>query len=201
MNPRVSATKLKTQFGEFDFHCFSWGPHEEENVLLLHAKPLNEHPPLCRIQSACYTAEIFRSLDCDCHEQLETSLYRISQEGGFFIYMLCDGRGAGLYHKILGLELSRTKGLDTADAYRELGLAYDPRQYEKPAYILRQFGTTKVRLLTNNPRKVKGLIQEGFSVDRESLEIVATKHSAGYLRAKKTKLGHLLSQFGSDAGP
>lgn len=115
--------------------------------------------------------------------------------------MLCDGRGAGLYHKILGLELSRTKGLDTADAYRELGLAYDPRQYEKPAYILRQFGTTKVRLLTNNPRKVKGLIQEGFSVDRESLEIVATKHSAGYLRAKKTKLGHLLSQFGSDAGP
>jgi GTP cyclohydrolase II len=112
--------------------------------------------------------------------------------------MLCDGRGAGLYHKVLGLELSRTKGLDTADAYRELGLEYDPRHYERPSYILQYFNIFKVRLMTNNPRKLKALESSGLSVVREPLEISATAESASYLRAKRTKLGHLLSQFGEE---
>lgn len=195
LDPRISSTRLRTQFGEFSFSCFSWGPHEEDNILCLSTDNLEEGHVLCRVQSACYTAEIFRSLDCDCHEQLENSLRRISCEGGVLLYMLCDGRGAGLYHKLLGLELSRTKGLDTADAYRELGLAHDPRNYERPAYVLRHMGVSAVRLLTNNPRKILGLQSFGFEVAREPLEIKATAESEPYLRAKRSKLGHLLTQF------
>src|ERR1700749_4718898 len=100
-------TEITTEFGTFDFHCFSWGKHEEDNILCLVKLPLPE-VPLIRVQSACYTAEIFRSLDCDCHEQLERSLRMIQNEGGIFIYLICDGRGAGLLNKVKGLELGRT---------------------------------------------------------------------------------------------
>src|SRR5882724_11022919 len=139
-----SNTVLQTRFGTFEFWCFSWGRHEEDNILCLR-KPVEIKSMLVRIQSACYTAEIFRSLDCDCHEQLETSLKKISAEGGLLIYMLCDGRGAGLYKKVQGLELGRTHGLDTSDAYRALGLEQDPRSYVRAIEILRYFGITSVR--------------------------------------------------------
>ena len=125
-----STTQLKTLYGEVEFSCFSWGPHEEDNVLCVRS-PGSSNPTLVRVQSACYTAEIFRSTDCDCHEQLDESLRRICRQGGLLIYMLCDGRGAGLYKKVLGLELGRTMGFDTSDAYRELGLEQDPRSYER----------------------------------------------------------------------
>src|SRR5262245_57584420 len=101
MEPKISATRLNTYFRQFRFHCFSWSEHEEDNLLCLSTDDIPLRAALCRIQSACYTAEIFRSLDCDCHAQLERSLYRIAAEGGILIYMLCDGRGAGLYHKVL----------------------------------------------------------------------------------------------------
>lgn len=150
---------------------------------------------LCRIQSACYTAEIFRSLDCDCHEQLELSLTRIQSEGGLLIYVLSDGRGAGLLTKIRGLELGRIEGLDTSDAYTRLGVAQDPREYSRAAYVLRHMEITRVRLLTNNPRKIEGLAICGIQVERESLEIQATPNSAPYLQTKAKKMGHMLSQF------
>jgi GTP cyclohydrolase II len=108
--PEISSTQLETRFGKFEFFCFTWGTHEEDNVLVELKRPFVEHP-LVRIQSACYTAEIFRTLDCDYHEQLETSLERIASEGGALIYMLADGRGAGLQIKVRGLELGRTMGL------------------------------------------------------------------------------------------
>lgn len=191
---KVSSTKLKTRFGDFDFYCFSWGKHEEDNVLCQLKRPYPRRP-LVRIQSACYTAEIFRSSDCDCHQQLERSLRRISREGGVFIYMLCDGRGAGLYKKVLGLELGRVKGLDTSDAYRHLGLKQDPRDYARVVQILKHWEIDGVRLLTNNPRKINGLQKAGISVSRESLEIPATPASRGYLRTKGKKMGHMLRQF------
>jgi GTP cyclohydrolase II len=192
-SPEVSKTVLDTHFVVFDFYCFTFGPHEEDNVLC-EVNPGFKGSPLVRIQSACYTAEIFRSRDCDCHEQLETSLRRISQEGGVLIYMLCDGRGAGLQHKVRGLELGRTHGLDTADAYQAMGLALDPREYQRAALVLSHFGITSIRLLTNNPRKVSGLSEYGINVIREPLEIPATDASRPYLKAKKIKLGHALSQ-------
>jgi 3,4-dihydroxy 2-butanone 4-phosphate synthase/GTP cyclohydrolase II len=107
--------------------------------------------------------------------------------------MLCDGRGAGLYKKVLGLELGRTMGLDTSDAYRELGLEQDPRSYERAVEILRHFRIDAVRLLTNNPRKLEGLRRGGITVDREPLEIPSTPESLPYLQTKKLKMGHLLT--------
>src|SRR5215469_16569957 len=94
----LASTELTTKFGVFELHCFSWGLHEEDNILCLVKRPLGP-AALTRVQSACYTAEIFRSLDCDCHEQLTQSMQRIAIEGGLLIYMLCDGRGAGLLRK------------------------------------------------------------------------------------------------------
>ena len=191
---QVRSTRLTTHYGEFEFHCFSWGPHEEDNILCLVKHPITGQP-LVRVQSACYTAEIFRSLDCDCHEQLEESLARIRSEGGIFIYVVCDGRGAGLLKKTEGLELGRTNGLDTSEAYRQLGLEQDPREYRRVVEILRHFNIGSVRLLTNNPRKLDGLSKGGIVTHREPLEIPATVHSKSYLKTKAIKMGHLLSEF------
>jgi GTP cyclohydrolase II len=168
----------------------------EDNILSVENRPELEGPPLVRVQSACYTAEIFRSLDCDCHAQLETSLSRIQGEGGVLLYMLCDGRGAGLLNKIRGLALGKSHSLDTADAYTALGLPADPRDYTRVAEVLRRLAVTEMRLLTNNPRKIAAMASAGFSVHRESLEIDATAHSRAYLQTKATKMGHLFSQFG-----
>lgn len=109
--------------------------------------------------------------------------------------MLCDGRGAGLFTKTLGLELGRSDGLDTSEAYARLGVSQDPREYSRVAYILKQLGFPSVRLLTNNPRKVQGLIDHGISVERFALEIPATPESEPYLRTKAKKMGHMLTQF------
>ena len=152
-------------------------------------------PSLCRVQSACYTAEIFQSLDCDCHEQLHQSLALIQEKGGVLVYLLCDGRGAGLFTKTLGLELGRVEGLDTSDAYRRLGVPQDPREYSRAAYALSYLGVQTVRLLTNNPRKLAGLSEHGIAVEHVGLEIPATPDSAPYLETKAAKMGHLLSQF------
>jgi GTP cyclohydrolase II len=187
-------TELITHFGAFDFHCFSWGTHEEDKILCLVKHPLPD-VPLIRVQSACYTAEIFRSLDCDCHEQLERSLQLIRSAGGIFIYMICDGRGAGLLNKVKGLELGRTERLDTSDAYSRLNLDQDPREYSRVAKVLQYFSISSVRLLTNNPRKLAGLAQLGFDVKREPIEIPATDASRPYLLTKRDKMGHLLSQL------
>jgi GTP cyclohydrolase II len=135
------------------------------------------------------------AIPCDCHEQLHTSLRRIQTEGGALIYLLCDGRGAGLFAKTLGLELGRTEGLDTSEAYARLGVPQDPRDYARAAHVLSYLGIKHVRLLTNNPRKLAGLEAHGIQVDHVSLEIQATPDSAPYLATKARKMGHLLSQF------
>lgn len=191
---QVEKTHINTKFGECDFYCFNWGEHEEDNILVL-VNPSYESVPLVRVQSACYTAEIFRSLDCDCHAQLSESQKRILKEGGYLIYMLCDGRGAGLLNKVKGMELGLTRGLDTSDAYRHLGLEQDPREYGRVIQILENFTLTEIRLLTNNPRKVEGISLGHISVNREPLEIESTPHSAPYLETKANKMGHMLSEF------
>jgi len=195
-NFNVEQTTIQTKFGEFLFYCFSWGEHEEDNVLVLYNDKYEE-TPLLRVQSACYTAEIFRSLDCDCHAQLSKSQQMITSEGGLLIYMLCDGRGAGLLNKIKGMELGRTHDFDTSDAYRHLGLEQDPREYQRASEILSYLKILNVRLLTNNPRKIKGLKAAGIDVRREPLEIESTVNSQPYLKTKALKMGHLLSEFKS----
>lgn len=189
-----ASTKLETHYGKFDFICYSWGGHEEDNILCL-LNLRGTQNVLTRIQSACYTAEIFRSLDCDCHEQLDESIKRVHLEGGVVIYMLCDGRGAGLLNKVKGLELGRIKGLDTSDAYKELNIPQDPREYSRVVEVLNDLHIGSIRLLTNNPRKVEGVASAGIDVIREPLEITATEHSKNYLQTKTLKMGHLMRQF------
>jgi len=190
----VERTTLNTKFGSFDFYCFSWGKHEEENILVLHNHNYKSLP-LVRVQSACYTAEIFRSLDCDCHAQLSTSQNLIAKDGGLLIYMLVDGRGAGLINKIKGMELGFTHNLDTSDAYTYLGLEQDPREYDRVYEILKYFKISQIQLLTNNPRKVSKIQKLGIEVQRTPLEIESTCNSKPYLETKALKMGHMLSEF------
>ena len=192
----VKKTSIDTVYGTFDFFCFSWGSHEEDNILCLYNS--YEGVPNVRVQSACYTAEIFRSLDCDCHEQLHKSQELISEKGGLLIYMLCDGRGAGLLKKVEGLEMWRSEGVDTSDAYRKMGLKQDPREYDRVTQVLEYFSINELNLLTNNPRKVEGLERAGVKVHQFPLEIKATDHSEPYLKTKATKMGHTMTQFNSD---
>ena len=189
-----STTTLKTQLGRFKFHCFSWGEHEEDNVLVLENDQFTD-VPLVRVQSACYSAEIFGSLDCDCHAQLSESQRLIGEDGGYLIYMLCDGRGAGLLNKVRGMALGEKEGLDTSDAYRKLGLPQDPRDYARVAEIIKYFDLDRIHLLTNNPRKIEGLESAGITVERVPLEISSTDESRSYLETKANKMGHLLSEF------
>lgn len=190
----LERTTLNTKFGQFDFYCFSWGAHEEDNILVLHNNNYS-NIPYVRVQSACYTAEIFRSLDCDCHAQLSKSQQLIAKEGGLLIYMLVDGRGAGLLNKIKGMELGFTHNLDTSDAYKHLGLEQDPREYDRVHEVLQHFEINHIKLLTNNPRKVEKIQKIGIIVERAPLEIESTSNSKPYLKTKALKMGHMLSEF------
>ncbi|WP_369523976.1 GTP cyclohydrolase II [Salinibacterium soli] len=186
-----ASCRIETVYGVSQLTVFSFGPNEQDNILCL-SVPTEESRPLVRIQSACYTGEIFRSLDCDCHEQLDESMRRIHAGGGYFIYMLADGRGAGLLTKVRGLALGDNEGLDTYDAYVRLGVEPDPRKYARVLSVLQHIGLSKIELLTNNPRKIEALRDSGISVDRAPLQIDPTPASAQYLEAKRTKFGHLL---------
>jgi GTP cyclohydrolase II len=196
-SPEIAQTPLNTKYGSFTLYVFSWSENEQDNVLVL-ATDERATRPLVRVQSACYTGEIFESLDCDCHWQLETSLRAIKNEGGIFIYMLRDGRGAGLLAKIRGMNLTYTRGIDTAEAYSELRIPPDPRSYDQAAFVLKHFGIATLRLLTNNPRKVRGLERAGFEVERVPLESEPTETNRAYLESKAQKLGHMMKAFGTD---
>nr|WP_256214395.1 GTP cyclohydrolase II [Arthrobacter sp. ov118] len=196
---------FKSHYGLATLHVYAFGPHEEDNILCIEVprssgRAVNDGSTIVRVQSACYTAEIFRSTDCDCHEQLHASLNKVFRDGGLVVYMICDGRGAGLLTKIRGLALGDRLGLDTHDAYLQLGVPVDPRDYYRVALVLKELGVQRVQLLTNNPRKVDGLAAEGLDVDRVPLEIPPTEDSRPYLHTKQQKMGHLFGFVGlSDA--
>jgi GTP cyclohydrolase II len=192
--PEHASCNFESHYGRAQLHVYAFGDHEEDNILCIDArKPGDQDATLVRVQSACYTAEIFRSTDCDCHEQLDESLKLIHSQGGLLVYMICDGRGAGLLTKVRGLALGDTADLDTFDAYERLGVAPDPRNYDRVAEVLRSLGVTNMRLLTNNPRKTDGLASAGIGVTRVPLEIAPTEGSRRYLRTKQLKFGHLLN--------
>lgn len=184
-------TPFRSVHGEGNFHCFSFGPHEEDNILVIEAGDYRASG-LVRVQSACYTAEIFRSTDCDCHQQLETSLKLVFQNGGLVIYMLCDGRGAGLFIKIKALKMWEEMKIDTHDAYKILGVQPDPRNYERLAGVFSFFKLDSIKLLTNNPRKISGIEALGLSITRVPLEVEYHNDAVPYLETKRIKLGHLL---------
>jgi GTP cyclohydrolase II len=196
---QVAAADFPTRWGHFRIFGYesdsddTHSPARETAIALLMGDVKNG-PPLIRIHSECFTGDVLGSLRCDCGQQLEMALSMIAQErAGILIYEAQEGRGIGLMAKLRAYEL-QDHGYDTVEANQRLGLKPDYRDYRLPAAILRQFGTVKVRLLTNNPSKVRALEIAGIEVvERVPCEVVPGRENANYLRVKKEKMYHLLT--------
>jgi len=166
-----------------------------ETAIALVMGDVHSTPPLVRIHSQCLTGDVFGSLRCDCRQQLEMALAMIADQGaGVLIYEQQEGRGIGLMAKLRAYEL-QDAGLDTVEANERLGFKADHREFELPAQILRTLGISRVRLLSNNPDKVAALERAGIEVvERVPCEVTASPHAQEYLRTKREKLGHLLTE-------
>ena len=194
---RVASSRLPTRFGTFRVVVYESLVDGHHHVAM--AKGVaGGGPKLVRVHSQCLTGDVFGSQRCDCGEQLEAALERIDREGaGAFLYMRQEGRGIGLANKLRAYEL-QDLGLDTVDANLKLGFAPDLRDYGVAAQILRDLGYSKIRLLTNNPKKIEALRDYGIDVvSREPLEIVPNAANARYLETKRERLGHLLERTAS----
>ena len=164
----------------------------KESAVALVMGDIHSQPPLVRIHSQCLTGDVFGSQRCACRQQLELALSLISEAGlGVLIYEEQEGRGIGLMPKLQAYEL-QDKGLDTVEANEKLGLKADYRQYSLPVEIMKALGITRLRLLSNNPEKVKAVEDAGIEVvERVSAEVKAYPTSEAYLRTKKEKMGHI----------
>ena len=192
---KVAESDFPTQFGVFRIYGFEGrdGDRVEEAVVLKMGDLDAGDPPLVRIHSQCLTGDVFHSLRCDCRAQLEIALESIAQEGrGLVIYELQEGRGIGLLNKLRAYEL-QDQGADTVEANERLGFDSDLRSYELPGAILRYFGIKAVRLLSNNPAKVRAVESAGIEVaERVPCLAAVLDTREAYLRTKKEKMGHLL---------
>jgi len=190
---KVAEADFPTHFGFFRIYGFAGGTenHQEEAVVLRMGE-LEGDPPLVRIHSQCMTGDVFHSLRCDCRAQLEIALESIGREGrGLLIYEQKEGRGIGILNKLRAYEL-QDRGADTVEANQQLGFDSDLRDYELPGAILRFFGLTSVRLLSNNPGKVKAVESAGIRVAARIPCVAGNVETRqAYLRTKKEKMGHL----------
>ena len=190
---RVAEAKLPTSHGEFTAIAYKSDIDPDEHLALVMGDISTEEPVLVRVHSECVTGDIFGSLRCDCGEQIALAMQSIAEEGrGVFLYMRQEGRGMGFHNKIRAYAL-QDKGLDTVEANLSLGFAPDLRDYGIGAQILAELGLHRIRLLTNNPKKVIGLEGYGLKVV-ETMPIIITPnpHNRYYLETKQKKLGHLL---------
>ncbi|MBL0049320.1 MAG: bifunctional 3,4-dihydroxy-2-butanone-4-phosphate synthase/GTP cyclohydrolase II [Bacteroidetes bacterium] len=185
--------KLPTQFGDFDLIAFKQTTTGQEHLALVKGDWKKDEPILVRVHSSCLTGDIFGSCRCDCGPQLHKAMQLIEKEGkGVIVYMNQEGRGIGLLNKLKAYKLQE-EGFDTVEANIELGFKGDERDYGVGAQILRFLGVSKIRLMTNNPKKRAGLIGYGLEiVENISLEISSNQHNKSYLQTKKDKLGHSL---------
>ena len=168
--------------------------HRKEESVVLVMGDIHSEPPLVRIHSQCLTGDVFHSMRCDCRQQLELALMKISEAGrGILIYEQQEGRGIGLMAKLRAYEL-QDQGLDTVEANVKLGFQPDCRGYHMPVEILRALGVNKVRLLSNNPEKIQALESAGIEVvERVPADVEAYETHARYLRTKREKMGHLFT--------
>ncbi|ABX08802.1 bifunctional 3,4-dihydroxy-2-butanone-4-phosphate synthase/GTP cyclohydrolase II [Prochlorococcus marinus] len=193
---RKAITKLPSIFGEFKAIGYKNELDGTEHIALIKGSEAEfKEPVLVRMHSECLTGDAFGSLRCDCRPQLEAALSRISKEGeGIVVYLRQEGRGIGLINKLKAYSL-QDGGLDTVEANEKLGFPADLRNYGVGAQILSDLGVHRLKLLTNNPRKIAGLGGYGLKVEsREPLVICPTDHNAAYLAVKRTKLGHYISE-------
>jgi len=190
---RSAETVLPTQYGDFQLIAYDNNVDHKTHLALVVGEIDPARPVLVRVHSECLTGDVLGSLRCDCGRQLSQAMKQIAGEGnGIIVYMRQEGRGIGLVNKLKAYHLQDC-GRDTVEANEELGFPSDLRDYGIGAQILVDLGVKQMRLLTNNPRKVKGL--EGYNltiVERVPLEIPAGEHNRYYLQTKKNKLGHLL---------
>ena len=195
----VARAELPTGFGNFRIVGIEGRPGEEA-VAILHGKvdqsKNGKKTPLVRVHSQCLTGDVFTSQRCDCRAQLEYSLRKIAKEpSGVLLYLPQEGRGIGLINKLKAYEL-QDAGLDTVEANRQLGFADDARDYEFAAEALKSLGVRSLRLLSNNPDKVEQLQKSGIRVvERVACRPRTSQHSASYLRTKKEKMGHILTDL------
>ncbi len=190
---RVVATALPTAFGDFEVFGYRSLVDAKHHVALVKGEVSGHADVLVRVHSECLTGDVFHSLRCDCGEQLESALAMIEEEGaGVLLYLAQEGRGIGLLNKLRAYKL-QDGGLDTVDANLELGLPVDLRDYGIGAQILIDLGLTSIRILTNNPKKIRGLEGYGLSVtDQIPIVHPPNRHNERYLLAKRERLGHAI---------
>jgi len=178
--------KLPTRFGDFKIQTFAEGIKEH---LVIFKEPLSDTPTV-RVHSECLTGDAIGSLKCDCRDQLEFALHEIEKEGGMVIYLRQEGRNIGLLNKTNAYAL-QDQGFDTVAANHQLGFKTDERSYEVVEFILEHFKIKKIRLLTNNPKKIESL-NDIEIVERLPIVIKSNRHNEGYLKTKKDQMGHML---------
>ena len=190
---REQVVKMPTDYGDFDLHLYRSALDGESHLALVKGRIDDGVPVLVRVHSECLTGDVFGSRRCDCGGQLHTALRRIEQEGrGVLLYMRQEGRGIGLAAKIHAYKLQE-QGLDTVEANLKLGFPMDLRDYGMGAQILFDLGVRRIRLMTNNPRKVVGLQGHKLEmVEQIPIKLAPNVHNARYLETKKKKLGHKL---------
>ena len=189
---KKAEAKLPTHWGDFSVIAYEDTKLGEEHLLLYLGELVNDS--LLRIHSQCLTGDALYSLKCDCGSQLAQAMQSIAKEGcGMIIYMAQEGRGIGLVNKIRAYEL-QDKGLNTVEANEALGFAADERDYSYCKEILSSVGISSVKLMTNNPAKIKGLEDVGIEVsERISIEIEPNEHNEDYLKIKAKYMGHMLT--------
>ena len=194
---RVVSTSLPTGFGDFEAVGYRSLVDDKHHVALVKGDVAGKPDVLVRVHSECLTGDVFHSLRCDCGEQLESALSMIEAEGeGVLLYLAQEGRGIGLLNKLRAYRLQE-QGLDTVEANEQLGLPADLRDYGIGAQILVDLGLSSIRILTNNPKKIRGLEGYGLSVsDQIPIVHAPNPHNEAYLRTKQERMGHTLHHQG-----
>jgi 3,4-dihydroxy 2-butanone 4-phosphate synthase/GTP cyclohydrolase II len=190
---KVATANLPTEIGEFKIAGYRSLDSSEEFVVLYKGEMRKDIPTLVRIHSQCLTGDVFGSIKCDCGPQLHKAMEMIEAEGrGAIVYQQQEGRGIGIINKIRAYAL-QDKGADTVEANEKLGFEVDARNYQQCAEILFDLGLCKVRVMSNNPEKLKALEEAGLQiVERVPIDVEAQEPAAHYLKTKKEKLGHLI---------